>query len=91
MTDAEYKETHKDAKKRWFYRRVMSFASLGVMATLISYLTVLGDGGNAVQLMLAQTLPLGFVGIVMARILLRQRRCLFVVPQKDGVQGSLLR
>lgn len=65
---SEPKETLADARKRWKYRRIMSFSSAAITAALISYLTMFGDSGNAIQLMLAQNLPLAFVGLVMAYI-----------------------
>lgn len=65
---AEPNETLEDARRRWKYRRIMSFAAVTAVSLMLGYLTVFGSNENAVQAMLAQSLPLGLFGIVMAYI-----------------------
>lgn len=63
--------THEQIKNRednWKYRRAMAFFSVGALMTMLGYLTVFADGNNAVQSMLAQSLPLGIIGVVVTYI-----------------------
>lgn len=64
----EVKETLADARKRWKYRRIMSFSAVAMSAVVIAYLAVFGNDTNAIQLMLAQNMPLTFAALVMAYI-----------------------
>ncbi len=62
------KEERKIKEDNWKYRRVTVFGSLGAILGMMSYLTVLADGDNAVQIMLAQSLPVALIGIILTYI-----------------------
>lgn len=77
MTDeqiaAEAVKTKARAKAKvkednWKYRRAMAFFSVGAIIAMLGYLTAFADGSNAVQSMLAQTLPIGLIGVVLTYI-----------------------
>lgn len=52
----------------WKYRRAMVFFTMGSLIAMLSYLTAFSNGNNAVQLMLAQSLPIGLIGVVVTYI-----------------------
>lgn len=62
------KEERKAREDNWKFRRVAVFLSLGSMLTMMSYLTVFADGNNAVQAMLAQSIPVGVIGTLITYI-----------------------
>lgn len=62
------KGERKIKEDNWKYRRVTVFGSLGAILGMMSYLTVLADGDNAVQIMLAQSLPVALIGIILTYI-----------------------
>jgi hypothetical protein len=64
-TKTEVVEAKED---NWKYRRAMAFSSVGAMLAMMGYLTVFADGDNAVQSMLAQSLPLGIIGVIVTYI-----------------------
>lgn len=52
----------------WKYRRAMSFFSVGSLLAMLTYLTVFGESENLVQGYLAQSLPLGVIGIIITYV-----------------------
>lgn len=62
------KEERQVKEDNWKYRRTAVFVSLGGMLTMMSYLTVFADGDNAVQIMLAQSIPVALIGIILTYI-----------------------
>lgn len=52
----------------WKYRRLTVFGSLGGLLVMLGYLTAFSDGANAVQIMLAQSLPVALIGILLTYI-----------------------
>lgn len=62
------KEERKIKEDNWKYRRGAVFISLGAMLAMLSYLTVAADGDNAVQIMLAQSIPVALIGIILTYI-----------------------
>jgi hypothetical protein len=57
-----------ETKDRWKFRRMVVFASLGFMGAVIGYLAGFSDGDNAVQLALAQSVPLAITGIILTYV-----------------------
>lgn len=62
------KEERQIKEDNWKYRRATVFGSLGAILAMMGYLTVLADGDNAVQIMLAQSLPVALIGIILTYI-----------------------
>lgn len=52
----------------WKFRRITVFGSLGGMLAMMGYLTVFADGDNAVQVMLAQSIPVAIIGVLITYI-----------------------
>ena len=52
----------------WKFRRITVFGSLGALLAMMGYLTVFADGDNAVQVMLAQSVPVAIIGILLTYI-----------------------
>ncbi len=57
-----------EARKRWKFRRIMAFGSVGWMLGLITYLAGFGESANVVQETLAQALPLATIGVILTYI-----------------------
>lgn len=55
-------------KDRWKFRRRVVFGSLGLFYGMLAYLTTFGQADNAVQLALAQSIPIAVVGIVLTYV-----------------------
>lgn len=53
---------------RWKWRRIAVFGSLGFVGTITAYLSIFGDGDNAVQLMAIQSVPMVGAAILMTYI-----------------------
>jgi hypothetical protein len=64
MTERE----RKVKEDNWKYRRLAVFGSLGPLLGMMGYLTVMADGNNAVQSMLAQSIPVAIIGIIITYI-----------------------
>lgn len=62
------KEQLKVKEDNWKYRRLAVFGSLAPLLAMMGYLTVLADGNNAVQSMLAQSIPVAIIGILITYI-----------------------
>lgn len=62
------KEQIEAKEDNWRYRRGVVFFTLAGLGAMLGYLTVLGDGGNAVQSMLAQSLPIALVAVVLTYV-----------------------
>lgn len=62
------KEERKIKEDNWKWRRLAVYGSLGPLLAMLGYLTVLSDGDNAVQVMLAQSIPVGLIGIIITYI-----------------------
>lgn len=59
-----------EAKKdNWKNRRFMAFSSVYSMLAMLGYLTVFGHSENAVQAMIASSLPVGIVGVVVSYVI----------------------
>lgn len=56
------------SQDNWKYRRKLTFVSTYSMLGMMGYLTIWGSSENAVQSMLAQALPFGIVGIILAYV-----------------------
>jgi hypothetical protein len=57
-----------ETKDRWKFRRMVVFGALGFMGSVIAYLAGFSDGDNAVQLALAQSIPLAITGIILTYV-----------------------
>ena len=57
-----------ETKDRWKYRRQITYHSVYAMLGMMGYLTVWGMSDNVVQSMMAQVLPFGVVGIILAYV-----------------------
>lgn len=55
-------------KDRWKFRRIVVFSSLTFMGGILGYLAGFSDGSNAVQLALAQSVPLAATGVIFTYI-----------------------
>lgn len=64
MTERE----RKLKEDNWKYRRLSVFGSLIPLLGMLGYLTVFADGDNAVQSMLAQSIPVAIIGILITYI-----------------------
>jgi len=64
MTERE----RKLKEDNWKYRRTVVFGSVGSILAMMSYLTGFADNDNAVQVMLAQSLPVALIGIILTYI-----------------------
>ncbi len=64
MTERE----RKLKEDNWKFRRLSVFGSLAPLLSMMGYLTVYGDGDNAVQSMLAQSIPVAIIGIIITYI-----------------------
>lgn len=53
---------------RWKWRRLMVFGSSGFIGALTAYLSIFGEGDNAVQLMAIQSVPMVGAAIIMTYI-----------------------
>lgn len=62
------KEELKLKNDNWKYRRAAVFGSLGSLTVMLGYLTVMGNGDNVVQSMLAQSIPVAIIGILVTYI-----------------------
>lgn len=56
------------SQDNWKYRRRLTYNCVYAMLTFIGYLAVWGSDGNAVQSALAQVLPFGVAGILLAYV-----------------------
>jgi len=64
MTERE----RKVKEDNWKFRRLSVFGSLVPLLGMMGYLTVYGNGDNAVQSMLAQSIPVAIIGIIITYI-----------------------
>lgn len=64
MTERE----RKVKEDNWKFRRLAVFGSLAPLISMMGYLTVFGSGDNAVQSMLAQSIPVAIIGILITYI-----------------------
>ena len=64
MTERE----RKVKEDNWKFRRLSVFGSLAPLLSMMGYLTVYGSGDNAVQSMLAQSIPVAIIGIIITYI-----------------------
>lgn len=59
-----------EAKKdNWKFRRLMAFSCVYSMLAMLGYLTIFGSTENAVQAMIASSLPVGIVGVVVSYVI----------------------